>query len=327
MKSYPPHTAGAKAIFDIPTARKGETIGAVTRRLQEHIRSFSFIDYVYVLDANGALLGILSIRDLFSHAGTTRVDAVMQRNVVTVSPDTHQENVADLAVKHGIKAVPVVYRKKLIGVVPITTILHVLNRALREDILQMAGIHRAHLKYENTLAVPLSKGVLHRLPWLLVGLVGIMLAALFIRGYEAILQEHLILAFFIPAIVYISDALGTQHQTLFVRDLAIMGKGLHIRQYFAKLLAVGAVIGIIVGGVVFITISAVFGEPRAAFSIAAAMAITLLCTSFTALATTIAFDRLKADPALGSGPLATIISDVTSVVVYFVVATLLLGVS
>jgi magnesium transporter len=251
---------------------------------------------------------------------------IMKKKLVTVSPETNQEKAADLAVKHNIKAVPVVQNKKLVGVVVTTQIFSILNRALREDIIHLAGIHKAHLEYENTMAVPLFKSIEHRLPWLLIGLLGITMAAVFIGFFEETLQKYLVLAFFIPAIVYMSGALGTQLQTLFIRDLAILGEELKVRQYFIRQMLIGCLLGAVISVLVFIIISIFWQEPFIAAVIAISMFITLLVSAFTALLTTLLIKRFKWDPALGSGPFATIVSDVTSIVIYIAVVLLLIGV-
>src|SRR3989344_8117298 len=123
---------------------------------------------------------------------------------------------ANLALKHGLKAIPIVEKNKLIGVVLTNRILSIINRSLHKNILYFAGIHKDHLNFEDTSRVPLTLSLLHRTPWLVIGLIGVIFIAFFINRFEDILNKHLILAFFIPAIVYMSSALGTQNQTLLI---------------------------------------------------------------------------------------------------------------
>lgn len=325
LKHYPRHTAAQRAITEVPLAKRNETIQAVLRRLRQDGASFKSMDYVYVVGKNNTLHGVVSLKSLLSAPYGRTLGSLMKTPVVFVSPETHQEKAADLAVKHNIKAIPVVKRGRLLGVVPMRQILLILNRALREDVLYLAGIHKAHLNYENTLAVPLFLSLVHRLPWLLVGLIGISMAAAFIGVFEAVLQQYLLLAFFIPAILYMAAALSVQHQTLFVRDLAILGKELRLKAYFLKQMLIGSLLAVLVGVVMFSIITLFWKETFLASVIALAMFFTLLASSFTSLAVTFIINKLHLDPALGSGPLATIISDVTSIVIYFTVAFALLG--
>ncbi|MEK6968822.1 MAG: magnesium transporter [Nanoarchaeota archaeon] len=309
-----------KIIVEIPLANATDTVGSVLNKIKTNITKLKFIDYVYVINENKNLIGTVSFKNLFRSTKEIKIGKLMQKKLVTVSPETDQEKVADLAVKHNLKAIPVIEHKKLVGAISIEQILPILNRALREDLLHLAGIHKAHLNYENTLAVPLFLSVLHRIPYLLVGLLGITIAAIFISVFEATLQKNLILAFFIPAIVYMSDALGTQHQTLFIRDLAILGKELNLKIYFLKHLSIGALLALVISGVIFLVISFFWGQPFMAFIIAIAMFASLVFTSSTALIITQLMAKLKLDPALGGGPIATIISDVTSIIIYFGIA-------
>lgn len=325
LEKFPPRSAIKRIITEVPVAHKDDTVGLVLSRIKNDIHKLKTIDYVYIINTNKSLVGVISFKDLLKHGKEHRMENIMQRKLITASPETDQEKVADLAVKHNLKAIPIVKHKKLIGVVPIEQILPVLNRALREDVLHLAGIHKAHLKYENTLAVPLFMGVLHRIPYLLIGLAGITFAAFFVSLFEVTIQKYLILAFFIPAIVYMSGALGTQHQTLFVRDLAILGKELRLGAYFLKLMTIGSLLALLISGIIFFVTTLIWKQPFPAFVISVAMFSTLIVTSFTALVITLAIKRLKLDPALGSGPVATIISDITSIIIYFAVAVTLLG--
>jgi len=312
-------------ITEIVVADRHDTINHILKILRADVGKFKTIDYIYVTDKQKNLIGVISIKILFKYSKQTNLEDIMTTKLVTISPDTDQEKVADLAVKHDLKAVPIVVDKKILGVVPIENILPILNKALREDILHLAGIHKAHLNYENTLAVPFLSGIMHRIPWLLTGLFGITLAALFISLFEAQLQKYLIIAFFIPAIVYMSNALGTQHQTLFIRDIAIMGKELKLKTYFIKIILMSLILAIVIGSVLFLIISLFWKQPYIAFVVSFAMVITLIITSISALSITLLIKKLKMDPALGSGPFATIISDMSSIVVYFLIVFLFLG--
>ena len=325
LDKHSPSSAARRMIIEVPIASKNETVGTALSKIENNIKKLKTIDYVYIINANKNLIGVFSFKNLLRHPRVIKIEKIMQRKLITASPGTDQEKIADLAVKHNIRAIPIIENKKLIGVVSIEQILPILNRALREDLLHLAGIHKAHLKYENTLAVPLFLSVLHRIPYLLIGLLGIIIAAVFVSIFEATLQKYLILAFFIPAIVYMSDALGTQHQTLFVRDLAILGRELNLRTYFLKQMTIGSLLAVVISGIIFLVITLFWKQPLMAFIISVSMFSALVVTSITALVITLAIDRFKLDPALGSGPVATIISDITSIVIYFAVAGIFLG--
>ena len=325
-EQYPRHSVGRIMIHDFLKVQNDLKISEVLQILKKDMKKSKLIDYVYVIDSDNNLLGVFSIKDVFDYPGTVRISAITRKNVISVTPDTEREIAADITIKHNIKAIPVVKKRKLLGVVSSDEILSIINRSLREDVLHFAGIHKSHLKYENTLAIPFFLNVLHRLPWLLIGLIGITASSLFIGIFKSTLENYLILAFFLPSIVYMSGAMGVQHQTLFIRDLAIMGKQLKFKSYFLRQIGIGSILGLIISLLVFLIIFLFWREPYIAMVISISMFFTIVISSCTALITTILMNKLKLDPAVGSGPLGTIISDVTSIIIYFVIASLLLGV-
>lgn len=308
----------------VPVVKTSQTIGDALSLLKTHNKSLDIVDYIYVVKKTGELVGVFPIKDVFKFPKETKVEKVMKSPVVSVSPKTHLDVVANLSLKHGIKSVPIVHEGKLLGVISAKNILHILNRSLTRDIFHFAGIHHSHLEYENTLTVPYAQSIIHRTPWLIAGLFGIILTAALIGVFQGILEKHIILAFFIPAIAYMSNALGTQVQTLFVRDLAIMGKDLDLKVYLLKHTVISIIIAAIIGVIMFGVISVFWSQPHVAFVIGVAAFVTLILASFTAFVITLLMTRLGQDPALGGGPFATVVSDATSILVYFALASALL---
>ncbi|HLD43750.1 MAG TPA: magnesium transporter [Candidatus Nanoarchaeia archaeon] len=321
---YKAGSAGRHAISEIVKVKRDSAIRDVLRLLSKEGNRFKIIDPIYIVDKGEKLVGVVSIRDMFSYPQETKVGRIMKKKVVSLSPDAEDEKAAHVALKYGIKTIPVVKNRKILGAIPANLITSILNRSLQEDILHFAGIHKSHLNYENTTKVPLLASVLHRLPWLIVGLIGIMIAAYFINIFESTLQTYLILAFFIPAIVYMSDALGTQHQTLFVRDLATLGKDLNLGQYFLKQTVIAGILAVLISSLTMVGIFLFWNAPFTGFVISISLFIALMVTNFTSLVTTLIIYKMGHDPALGSGPLATVISDLTSIVIYFLIASWLL---
>ena len=285
--------------------------------------TFESTNYVYVVDAHEKLVGVISLHKVFAHPDLS-IRRLMKKEIITVSPDTHIERVAKLAVEYNLRAIPVVKRGALLGVIETQKILSILNRALHEHLLTFGGVHKSHLDYDDTMKVPVPLSIKHRLPWLLIGLFGVIVAAAIIDQFEAVLNRHLILAFFIPAIVYMSDALGTQNQTMLIRDLAVMGRELKINAYVLRTTIIACIMSIIIGVLVFGVTSILWHETQTAYVIAIAMFVTLMVSSTTSLATTLIFRHFKQDPALGSGPFATIVSDLSAIVIYFIIVALLL---
>ena len=311
-------------ITKIPIVKENATVRSVLLMLEKINTKYDSVDYVYVVDKEENLVGVFYIQELFNNPKNTPIKKFMQKEVVSVSFDTEIEKVAHIALTHNIKQVPVVESKKIIGAFSSRKILSTINKSLKKDIFHFAGIHKSHLDFENSLEIPLFKAIKSRLFWLIIGFAGAMLMALYISLFEETLVKYLIIASFVPAIVYISDALGTQFQTIFIRDLAILGKELNFKKYFFRQMIIGFLIAFIFAVIMFFFIFLFWHISRIAFIISLASFIALIITSFTSLLITILIKKFKFDPALGSGPIATIISDLTSVIIYFLIVVWLI---
>ena len=169
---------------------------------------------------------------------------------------------------------------------------------------------------------PVPRRFGHRLPWLLVGLAGALVSAELIAGFESTLREQVVLAFFIPGIVYLADAVGTQTETVVVRGLSV---GVRLRAMLRRELLTGLGIGAALALVAFPLVRARFGDGELAGVIAASLFAACGTASLTAMALPWAIDRVGADPAFGSGPLATVIQDLLSIAIFFGIARSVMG--
>lgn len=302
------------------TVKAHQEISEVHNLLIKKSNLFEVMDYVYVVKKNNELIGVFSIKDLFRFPLNTKVQSFMETKLVTAQAKTETEKVAHIALRHGIKAVPIVEGDKIIGVVSSKNILKILNQSSRKDSFNFAGIHNSHLDYDNAMEVPIMKSVIHRVPWLISGLIGILAIAAFIGIFENTLKENLMLAFFIPVIVYICGALCTQIETLLVRDLAVMGKDLKIKKYILKQSAISVIIALMISALLFLTISAFWQEREIASVISLAAFLSLTLTTFTSFIIILGIKKLGGDPALGGGPFGTVISDSMAIIVYLLVA-------
>jgi len=161
-----------------------------------------------------------------------------------------------------------------------------------------------------------------RLPWLLLGLVGGMIATLIVRYFEGALEQKLALAFFIPVVVYMSDAVGTQTETLFIRALAI--EEISLKKYLLKEILIGFLLGAVLSALLFGYAMVVFNDLPVAMSVGLSM---LASSTFAVVIATFVPLLLKSfgkDPAVGAGPFTTIVQDILALVIYFVVATLII---
>jgi magnesium transporter len=315
-------TAARHLVRRVPTAPASESAGGVLARLSG--QRFDCADGVCVLAGDGSLDAWLPLDELFAAPPGAKLGELGIRPAPAVTPDVDQESVASFALLRGVSAVPVVGRDgALLGVVPAAALLEVLRHEHVEDLHRLAGIrHDSSLAREALEAPPLRR-VRDRLPWLLAGLAGSSMAAYLVARFEATLQARLAIAFFVPGIVYLADAIGTQTEAIVVRGLSL-SSGPRGRLLLGELLT-GIALGLLLGGLSGLAVWLWLGDFRLA------SAVTLALIGAGAVATTIGFalpwalSRWGGDPAFGSGPLATVIQDVLSLLIYFATVSALVG--
>jgi magnesium transporter len=161
-----------------------------------------------------------------------------------------------------------------------------------------------------------------RLPWLLIGLVGGTAASFMVSSFENVLRENIQLAFFVPMIVYMSDAVGTQTETIFVRDLT--EHRANFFKYIWKELYIGLSLGVILGVLIGVIAYLWLHDMPTALTVALAMFVNVTVAPVLALVIPEALFKEHKDPALGAGPFTTVVQDFISLFIYFVVATLIL---
>ncbi len=330
-KQWPKETAGRKMTPLVPVIRPEQSIAEAQNILLKRYKELGedkdieTINYFYVVNEEEKLKGVFSIKELFRQPPETLVKKVMKKTeIVKVSPWTDQERVAYLALKHNLKSVPVVDKNGvLLGIVPSDRILDILYKETSKDILQFAGIYHPEFGLDNALDVPVLESIKHRIPWLLIGLFGGILAAWIIGFFEASLKQNLILAMFIPVIVYMSNAVGSQTQTLFIRDLAIHQR-LPFKKYLLKQLTTCFFIALVCSLLLFFIILLGWASAYLGFVLGLSMLAAIISATFFALFVPYCLNKLKSDPAFGSGPFATIIQDILSIIIYFSIANWLL---
>ena len=302
--------------------RKNDTVDKVRELLQTRAKEFESIGYVYITDESNTLIGIVSLKHILQSLRDVTLQTIMDVDVVSLPFHSHQERAIYLALEHGLKAIPVVdNNNKLIGIVTHKTILSIFHHEFRKDILTSGGVH--HAKEIESIDTPVSKLVRARLPSLLLGLIGGLVAATIVTSFEGLLNSYIVLASFIPAIVYLTDAVGTQSQTLVVRLIAIEPK-FSMHRYLVRELKIGLVLGASFAALLFVTGIFGWGESNLAIIIGISIFLSMVFQTFFAAYFSIILQKLRVDPAIASGPIATIISDITTIAIYFGIATVLL---
>lgn len=280
-------------------------------------------DWVVVEDSSGKYLGLVySVHLLGADDGVHIGDfAKLKDNAVTIGRD--KEAVAAHAIKHELTDIALLDREgRCLGVIPAHAIMRILHQEHFEDLGRMAGIIQSADLSRSALESSPWLRVRRRLPWLLVGLIGSLLAASLVAGFEETLKAQIAVAYFIPALVYLADAVGTQTEAVAVRGLSVTRLG--IGSILARELATGALLGAILALLGGASVAVLFGGIELAQVIA--FSLFAACCLATAIGLILPWAFLKAgwDPAFASGPLATVVQDVLTLLIYFWIATFLL---
>lgn len=303
-----------------PRARTDETARAVLERLA-HERP-EVPELVLVVDAAGRLEGAVPLARLAVSDPATALGELADRNWPRVTPETDQEAAASLALHRRVDTLAVEDAAgRALGVMPSQALLQVLRREHVEDLHRLAGIQHEVSHARHAIEDPPVRRARHRMPWLLVGLAGSALATAAMAAMASRLEANVAIAFFVPALVYLADAMGTQSETIAVRGLSLT------RSPLAPLLAMelrtgllmGAMLGMIAGPLVWLFFDA---------SLALAVAVSIVAAGTAANAIGLVLPwllmRFGLDPAYGTGPAGTVLSDICTIGVYFAVVSALL---
>ncbi|MCF7220344.1 magnesium transporter [Marilutibacter chinensis] len=313
-------TAAGLATASVPVYTPDRRVGDLRREIAG--QRYDCASHVVACDGT-AFLGLVRIEDLLAAPADATLQTVIDRDPPVVGPDMDQEIAAWLAVSHGESALAVVdAQRRFIGLVPPRRLLQVLLSEHEEDLSHLGGFTRGAMQARVSSVEPVRRRFRHRLPWLLVGLGGALLAADLVGRFEAQLRTQVMLAFFIPGIVYLADAVGTQTETVVVRGLSVgVAFGRMARRELLAGLAIGLALAVVAGPVVWWR----WADAELALSVGLAVFATCSTATVTAMALPWLFERSGLDPVFGSGPLATVIQDLLSILIYFAIVFAVMG--
>jgi magnesium transporter len=271
---------------------------------------------VFVTDAEGRLEGIVRINDLFAD-GERPIGEIMESEHKAVRYGDDQEQIAVLAMQLNMIVVPVVDDdERLIGAVPPEALFRILRDEHMEDIQRLAGIAPHERGPTVALRAPLFDRFRRRLPWLIFGLFASSIITFVMVEFEQSLSANVAVAFFVPALVYIAGAIGTQAVSIAVQGLST--ENISIKSLLQDELVIGIAIGASLGLISSILVFAAFGDGMLSLAVGLAVLSGGTVSAMVGFGLPWVFKHFGSDPALGSGPICTIIQDVSSLLIYFV---------
>ncbi|MCS7216881.1 MAG: magnesium transporter [Candidatus Bipolaricaulota bacterium] len=319
LLAYPPDTAGglmSPEVLALPahlTAQ--EAIEEIRRRAEE----LETVYYAYVVDEERKLLGVLSLRDLVLARPDTPIHALMNREVVTLPAEMDVEEVAQLFDKYNYLALPVVDKEgHLLGIVTVDDVMDVMREEATEDLLRVGGIPAG----EDLPLDPPWSSVRRRLPWLM-GLVVLNLSvAGLVSRFEATIAELAFVASLMPLIADMSGNAASQALTVVIRGMALGLVGWKdLPRILWKELRVGLLAGLGLGLQIGLLSLLLWRKPMFGAVAGLALAGTTVGACLTGGAVPFLFKRLKMDPAMMSGPVATTVGDLIGIGLFLSLAT------
>ncbi|MGA9227936.1 MAG: magnesium transporter [Mesobacillus sp.] len=315
---YEEYTAGSIMTTEFIAISANQTVRSAMYILKNEAPQAETIYYLFVIDDEKRLAGVISLRDLIVADDDTMISEIMNERVVSVSVGEDQEEVARMMRDYNFLALPVLdFQNHLLGIITVDDIIDVMEEEASDDYSKLAGIADLDTMDRNPFSAAKK-----RLPWLIILLFLGMFTASLIGRFEETLNKVSILAVFIPLIAGMAGNTGTQALAVAVRgiatgDLEKESKWDIILREAGTGLITGAICGVLVAFVVYFWQGEFFLGALVGISIFITLIIATLAGSLVPLL----MHRLKIDPAVASGPFITTINDIISILIYFGIAT------
>lgn len=326
LLGYKEESAGRLMTTDFVDLKEDQTVDEALAHVRKTATDKETIYHLYVISRDRRLVGGLSLKQLMLAPGDKLVRDIMHPDVVRVSTDTDQEEVARVFEEYGFIAVPVVDREgRLVGIITHDDVLDVVREEDTEDIHIMGGLAAPEEEY---FRMSLGHSVRKRVGWLGLLILLESFSSNILKVYSASLETVVALAFFIPMLIDTGGNTGTQSATLVIRGIAT-GE-IELRQGLKVLLrecATGLVLGVLLGAFAYVRAYLTQRDARIGIVVGLSLLVVIIISNIAGAFLPLAAKRLRFDPAVMAGPFITTIVDVVGLIVYFEVARLVIGIS
>lgn len=318
---YEDDTAGSIMTTEYVSIVANQTVRSAMYVLKSEAAVAETIYYIYVIDQEERLVGVISLRDLIINDDDQMIQEIMSERVMSVHVGDDQEDVAQTFRDYDFLALPVTdYDDHLLGIVTVDDIIDVIDDEAASDYSGLAGVNVEEIS-ENPI-----KSANRRLPWLITLLFLGMATATLISHYEQLVSKASILAVFISLITGTAGNAGTQSLAVAVRRLAMSdNKEAGIWKTIVGEVITGLFTGLITGVTIFLIVAIWKGNPILGFVIGMAMMCAITVANLAGSLIPMLMDKLGFDPAVASGPFITTLSDLTSVLIYFNIASIFMS--
>jgi len=329
LLGYEAETAGRIMTPEYISLKRDMTTGEALKRVRSQAKDKETIYTLYITNRARQLEGVISLKDLLIAEEDAVIEDLMVKHALSVTTGTDQEEAARLLQEMDLLAVPVVDKEnRLVGIITIDDAVDILEEEATEDILASGGIWASK---EANRSETLVKGSVWailkvRMPFLFITIIGGLLAALVLDGFEEVLEAVVVVAFFIPLIMDMGGSVGTQSSTAFARGVVLghinLSKFLkHLIKEVGIGLCIGAIAGTISG-----TIAIIWqGDIMLGLAVGVSLALTVTLAATLGFFVPFVLMKMNADQAAGAAPIITTVKDISGLLIYFSFVSLLLA--
>jgi magnesium transporter len=319
--AYPEESAGRIMSADFLALNGNTTIGDAITAIQLAGEDVDVPFYLYVVDDEGRLKGVISLKQLILVKAKLTLKDIMNPDVYKVDAFMDQEEVAAVVANYNLLAIPVVDEQdKLVGVVTVDDVIDIIQDEATEDIYKLAGVTQ-----DYSVELSTGKSLLKRLPWLFMSLFTTSLSAVVVASFGGTLKQFIVLAFLMHIVPAIGGVVGNQTVAIMVREIVLGNlEWKRSKKILFKELLVSTGSGIVIGAVSSGLTSLILQDWRIGAVFGAAICINFFLAALVGTLIPLALSRLKLDPALASGMLVTMLTDVMGLLAFLGLATLTL---
>jgi magnesium transporter len=320
LLKYPEDSAGGIMSSDFISINEHATIKDTIEVIRQYSEDIDHIYQVYVLNDSEKLLGTVLLKSLLINPLDRNILSLVEEDLIFVTPDTDQEEVAQMMEKYDLISIPVVDQNRImLGRITIDDIVDVIHEEAAEDIQKIAGLTEDEEISDSALQI--SK---NRLPWLLVSLAGELISASVLLSFKATIEQLYLAGIFIPIIMVMSSNSGTQSAIVVVRGLATgdIWLGQWIKRIFKEFKV--ALFNGLISGIILLGATMFFWQSGIKFSLILSISLILIMINATMIGAIVPLilKKLKFDPAISMGPIVSTANDIISLIIYFTLITL-----
>ncbi len=323
LLGYHEDTAGGLMAKELIRVNENWGVATCIREMRKQAEDLDEIYYIYVVNNENLLIGILSLKALLLASASTKVQDIYSDDIRSVQTEASSEEVAQIMEKYDLIVLPVTDSiGRLVGRITIDDVVDVIREEAERDYQLASGI-TADVETTDSPA-RLARA---RLPWLIIGLLGGIIVAAVIGRFENDIQINPEMAFFIPLIAAMAGNVGIQSSAIIVQGIASNSLGLEsTAKKLSKELLVALLNGLILSGLLFLYNFFISDNLALTFTVSTSLFVVIIFAAVFGTLIPLLLNRVKIDPALATGPFITTMNDIMGLFIYFLMGRILYGI-